>query len=72
LPCALVWMVTMYLLPMQLIIKQYEAFAVTLLLFLTSLAGLYKFWFLNLPPKSEVADSSKRAAGADARTPGSG
>jgi hypothetical protein len=54
LPCAFVWMVTMYLLPMQLIIKQYTAFGATLVLFVLSVAGLYRFWYKNLPPGSVV------------------
>jgi len=68
LPCAFVWMVTMYLLPMQLIIKQYAAFAVTLALFLTSLVGMYRFWYKNLPPGSEAADTPGDRRQADARS----
>ena len=65
LPCAFVWMVTMYLLPMQLIIKQYTAFAVTLVLFLTSLVGMYRFWFANLPPKDDAAGPFDERGPAD-------
>ena len=61
LPCAFVWMITMYMLPMQLIIKQYQAFTITLLLFLTSLVGMYKFWYKNLPP--EIAPSGASGEG---------
>ena len=71
LPCAFVWMVTMYLLPMQLVIKQYQASAVTLLLFLTSSVGVYRFWFANLPPKNEVAGSSDECGPADPDAPDS-
>jgi hypothetical protein len=59
LPCAFVWMVTMYLLPMQLIIKQYTAFAATLVLFVLSVAGLYQFWYKNLPPSSVPTQATK-------------
>lgn len=49
LPFAFIWMVTLYMLPMQLLIKQYVAFAGTLVLFMASIVGLYVFWYKNLP-----------------------
>lgn len=49
-PFALLWQVTMFLLPMQLVIKSYSSFWMTLPLFLVGLAGLYWFWWRNLPP----------------------
>ncbi|MBI2844111.1 MAG: sodium:solute symporter [Armatimonadetes bacterium] len=48
-PFALLWQVTMFLLPMQLVIKSYSSFWLTLPLFLVGVAGLYWFWWRNLP-----------------------
>ena len=50
-PFALLWQVTMFLLPMQLVIKSYTAFFYTLPLFLVGAAGLYRFWWNALPPR---------------------
>lgn len=44
LPFAVVWQVTLFMLPMQLLIKSYHAFAVTLGIFAVALAGLYFIW----------------------------
>jgi hypothetical protein len=48
LPFALLWLVTMLLLPMQLVIKSYGTFWCTLPLFLLALAGMYFFWWKPL------------------------
>lgn len=66
LPFAFVWMVTMYLLPMQLIIKQYSAAAVTALLFAVSLVGMYRYWYKNLPSAAQAVErvSEHREAAA--------
>ncbi|MBN1512343.1 MAG: sodium:solute symporter [Phycisphaerae bacterium] len=72
LPCAFVWMVTMYLLPMQLMLRQYQAFGVTLVLFLTSLAGMYRFWYKNLPSQSEAADLPDARRQTDVQSPDPG
>jgi len=37
------------LLPMQLIIRSWHAFFVTLPIFIISLIGLYLFWYKQLP-----------------------
>jgi hypothetical protein len=50
-PCALVWQVTLFLLPMQLMIRSTDGLGVTAALFVTSGTGLYWFWYRNLPPK---------------------
>lgn len=47
LPFIFIWMVSMYLLPMQLMIRSYRAFAVTLVFFLIGIAGIYRFWYKN-------------------------
>ena len=49
-PFALLWQVTLFLLPMQLVIKSYDAFWKTLPFFLLALGGMYWFWWRNLPP----------------------
>jgi hypothetical protein len=51
-PFALVWQVSLFLLPMQLILKTYSAFMVTFILFVVGLIGLYFFWYKNLPSKT--------------------
>ncbi|MEN6383845.1 MAG: sodium:solute symporter [Phycisphaerales bacterium] len=53
LPFAMVWMITMFLLPMQLMIKSFFAFSVTLVIFVISCVGIYKFWYLNLDSPTE-------------------
>ncbi len=47
-PFALLWQVTLFLLPMQLVIKSYDSFLNTLPLFLLGLAGMYFFWWKPL------------------------
>jgi hypothetical protein len=49
LPFAIVWQVTLFLLPMQLIIRSWNAFFITLVIFAVSLVGLYFFWYRQLP-----------------------
>ncbi|HND61195.1 MAG TPA: hypothetical protein PLB90_06910 [Opitutaceae bacterium] len=56
-PFALVWQVTLFLLPMQLVIKAYDAFWCTLPIFLTGLAGMYWFWWRPLM-RAPVPDAS--------------
>ena len=49
LPFAIAWQVTLFLLPMQLIIRSWNAFFITLVIFAISLVGLYFFWYRQLP-----------------------
>jgi Na+/proline symporter len=58
LPFAILWMTTMFLLPMQLVVQAYKPFWITLALFIVSLIGLYRFWYLNLPVEVEDTDAS--------------
>ncbi|MCE5187185.1 MAG: hypothetical protein LLF76_13775 [Planctomycetaceae bacterium] len=44
LPFALAWQITLFLLPMLLLIKNWSAFWITLSIFAVSLAGLYFIW----------------------------
>jgi hypothetical protein len=53
LPFALIWLVTMLLLPMQFVIKAYPAFFCTLPVFLIGLAGMYVFWWKPLMKKPD-------------------
>ncbi len=48
-PFTLAWQVSLFLLPMQLIIKSWRAMGWTALMFAVSLAGMYVFWYRNLP-----------------------
>ncbi|MDD2764850.1 MAG: hypothetical protein PHE83_12845 [Opitutaceae bacterium] len=50
-PFALLWQVTLFLLPMQLVIKSYQSFWCTLPLFLIGLTGMYFFWWKPLQRK---------------------
>ncbi|HPD28731.1 MAG TPA: sodium:solute symporter [Phycisphaerae bacterium] len=49
LPFALGWQVTLFLLPMQLIIGAFRDFAITLVVFLVCLGWLLVVWYRNLP-----------------------
>jgi len=62
LPCAFVWMVTMYLCPMQFMIGQYQAGCITLALFAVSVVGLYWFWYRPLPAAAPAGGSEPEAA----------
>ena len=48
-PFVLCWQVTLFLLPMQLMIRSYAAFRSTLVLFVIGMAGMYWFWYRHLP-----------------------
>ncbi|UCD28887.1 MAG: hypothetical protein JSV03_17725, partial [Planctomycetota bacterium] len=52
-PLAMSWLVSMLLLPMQLLIRSYTSFWITLVIFILSLIGLYFVWYQNLPPDQE-------------------
>jgi len=49
LPFAIGFHITLLMLPMQLIIRTFDAFAVTLIIFLISLTGMYFLWYRHLP-----------------------
>jgi len=51
-PAALVWQVTLFLLPMQLMIRSSDGLSVTAALFVASGMALYWLWYRNLPPKN--------------------
>ncbi len=50
---ALVWQVCLFLLPMQVLTKNWDGIAVTRPIFLCACVGLYFFWWRNLPPADE-------------------
>lgn len=65
----LVWQVCLFLLPMQVLTHNWEAFAFTLPIFLGCCVGLYFFWWLNLPPADEQeADAAYLGASPVAAT----
>ena len=50
LPFIMVAQVALFLLTMQAVIHAWSGFAATLAIFLVALAGVYRFWWRNLPP----------------------
>jgi solute:Na+ symporter, SSS family len=52
LPFGFAWMVSMYLLPMQLLIREWYSAAITAVVFVVGVLGLYRFWYRNLPPET--------------------
>lgn len=52
-PFALIWQITLFLLPMQLVIKSYSSFWMTLPIFALGCGGMYWFWWRNLPKAGE-------------------
>jgi solute:Na+ symporter, SSS family len=50
-PFTLLWQVTLFILPMQLVIHAYTSFGITLVLFCVGLTGMYFLWYKNLPKK---------------------
>ncbi|MEN6385772.1 MAG: sodium:solute symporter [Phycisphaerales bacterium] len=52
LPFAFIWQISILLLPLQLLIGNWFAFKVTLILLIISLVGLYYLWFKRLPAEN--------------------
>ncbi len=50
LPFTLVFHVTLFLIPMQLIIKKYDTLLFLLGIIIIAMTGMYYFWYKNLPP----------------------
>ena len=55
LPFTLGWQITLFLLPMQLVVRNFPAFWCTLILFIVCLGGMYLFWYRHLPPAQQPA-----------------
>ena len=49
-PFAMGWQITLFMMPMQLLIRTYNAFYVTFAVFVVCMTGMYFFWYKNLPP----------------------
>ncbi len=49
LPFALTWQVSLFLLPMLILIKSWQACGITFVIFCIALMGLYLVWYRNLP-----------------------
>jgi SSS family solute:Na+ symporter len=62
-PFAFGWMLTMLLMPMQLLIRAYHDFWWTFGVFAISMIGLYFFWYTKLPPvdAGKGGDASDKA-----------
>ncbi|MBC8343070.1 MAG: sodium:solute symporter [Bacteroidetes bacterium] len=54
LPFTMLWQVTLFLMPLQMLIRSWNAFYVTLPLFCIGLTGMYIFWYSKLPPANEA------------------
>lgn len=48
-PFVFLWQISMFMLPMQLIIQSWRAFWITLAVFLVGLGGMYFLWYRKLP-----------------------
>lgn len=59
LPFTAAWLVTMFLMPMQLVIRQFKAFYVTSSIFVVSVIFMYFFWYKNLPTDEDVMITEK-------------
>ncbi len=58
---ALVWQVTLFLLPMQILTRNWSGTFTTLPIFAVSCIGLYFFWWRNLPsPDEKIADFASK------------
>lgn len=63
-PFTLLWQVTMFLLPMQLVTRTYTAFWATLPLFLVGAAGMYFFWWRPMEQRGPGTDKATEPATA--------
>jgi Na+/proline symporter len=58
---ALTWQITLFLLPMQLLTRNWIGFSCTAPIFLAACVGLYFFWWKNLPsPNEKTADFASK------------
>lgn len=56
LPFTYGWQISMFLLPMQLMIKTYNAFWITFVVFVICSLGMYYFWYRNLPKDDNLKE----------------
>lgn len=66
LPFALLWQITLFLLPMQLVIGNFRSFGYTLVIFLASLTALYFLWIRHLRGEPDAPASGAPPAAVDA------
>jgi Na+/proline symporter len=52
-PFVMGWQITLFMLPMQLMVGAFREFWITLIIFAICFIGLYQFWYRNLPKESE-------------------
>jgi SSS family solute:Na+ symporter len=64
LPFTLLWQVTLFLLPMQLVTRTYGAFWATLPLFLIGAAGMYLFWWRPMVRRGPGTDKATAPSAA--------
>jgi SSS family solute:Na+ symporter len=57
LPFTLLWQVTLFLLPMQLMIHAYSDSVYASLIFMVSLLGMYWFWYRRLPANKAAVET---------------
>lgn len=62
LPFVATWLVTMFLMPMQLVIRQYKSFYVSLSIFIVCVIFMYFFWYKNLPTDEDIKITEKHLA----------
>lgn len=55
-PFALLWQISMFMAPMLLVIHNWKSFAHWAVLFAIGLAGVYWFWYRNLPKENNYED----------------
>jgi solute:Na+ symporter, SSS family len=68
-PFALLWQITLFLLPMQLIIGSWRSFWPTLAIFVGSWVGLMVVWYRHLPSKEVGSYPSSILMGAEQHEP---
>lgn len=68
-PFALLWQITLFLIPMQVIIKAWGTFFATLPLLVVSVLGMYFFWYRCLPADQPPPGVLALAGGSRAADP---
>ncbi|MBD3289656.1 sodium:solute symporter [candidate division KSB1 bacterium] len=65
LPFTLGWQISLFLIPMQLVIQAYGSVKITATIFVICLSGMYWFWYRHLPPKRKAFSDSEKNRGED-------
>jgi solute:Na+ symporter, SSS family len=61
LPFALMWQITLFLLPMQMVLGAWRAFGITFAIFAVSLSGLYFIWLRHIGEDDQTVDEALQA-----------